>query len=68
MGILFIILGGALLYFGTTFKIGNKKLADMQGGDLFKTGIKGYFKIMMLLGGVAFLLIGLMWSCIGVIM
>lgn len=68
MGIFFIILGGVLIYFGMTFKIGNKKLADMQGGDLFKTGFKGYAKMMMLFGGVAFILIGLMWSCVGAMM
>ncbi len=68
MGIFIIIIGAALIYFGMKVKMGNKKVGDMGAAELGKTGLKGYLKIMMIIGGVACLMIGLMWSCIGAMM
>lgn len=68
IGIFFIICGALLIYFGMKYKMGVKKVGEMNSRELGGEGLKGYFKIMMIIGGVAFLMIGLMWSCIGVMM
>ena len=68
IGVFFIIIGALLIYFGMKFKLGDKKVGEMGATELGKTGLKGYLKIMMILGGVGCIMIGLMWSCIGSMM
>lgn len=68
MGIFFIVIGAVLIFFGMKFKIGEKKISDMKGGELAGVGCRSYLKVMMIIGGVAFILIGLIWSCAGSMM
>lgn len=59
--VLFII-GGLLIYFGIQRKVSDKKLSEMSGDDLMKTGCRGYIKWMMIIGGAALILIALVWK------
>ena len=73
IGVIFIIIGAALIYFGMKFKIASgvktiKDLGDQEPNKLLTTGCRGYVKVMMILGGVGLIIIGLMWSCAGAMM
>lgn len=68
MGIFLIIAGAVLIYFGMKFKIGDKKVSEMDGGQVITTGLKGYLKVMMIVGGVALIMFGLIWSCASTMM
>lgn len=61
MGLVFIIIGGLLFYFGYNSKIANKPLRELTG----KEAIKLYLKYAMMFAGVVFFMGGLMMSCIG---
>ena len=67
IGIFFIVVGILLIYIGTKLKMSSKKISDSSFGEGGVQMFKGYLKIMTIIGGVAFLMIGLMWSCIGAI-
>lgn len=62
MTYLLFIIGAALIYFGALKKVSAKKVSDMTGGDLVKTGLNGYLKVMMIVGGIAFIFIGFIWK------
>ena len=73
IGIIFIIVGALLIYFGMKFKIASgvktiKDLGDQEPNKLFATGCRGYIKFVMILGGVGLIIIGLVWSCAGSMM
>ncbi|MBP0904092.1 hypothetical protein ACFSKN_08590 [Mariniflexile gromovii] len=61
MGLLFIIIGGLLFYFGYKSKTGDKKLSEMTPKD----AIKVYLKYAMMFAGVVFFMGGFMMSCVG---
>ncbi|WP_100611364.1 hypothetical protein [Confluentibacter lentus] len=61
MGLVFIIIGGILFYFGYNSKAGDKKFSKMKGGD----AIKLYLKYAMMFAGVVFFMGGFMMSCVG---
>lgn len=62
MAYVLFIIGALLIYFGIQRKVSDKKLSDMSGDDLMKTGCRGYIKWMMIIGGAALILIGLIWK------
>lgn len=73
IGVIFIIVGGLLIYFGMKFNIASgvktiKDLGDQEPNKLLATGCRGYVKVMMILSGVGFIIIGLVWSCAGSMM
>lgn len=61
MGLVFIIIGGLLFYFGYKSKAGDKKLSEMTG----KEALKAYLKYAMMFAGFVFFMGGFMMSCIG---
>lgn len=68
MGIFFSLIGIVLLIVGVKLKPfkGISSVNELGQKDpyfVMKTGIKGYFKIVMIFGGVCFLLLGLTISC-----
>ncbi|WPR76353.1 DUF3185 family protein [Algoriphagus sp. NG3] len=60
MGIILIIAGIALVYFGINKKnsLGAKPVGEMSMDEVGKAGCSGYFKMMMILGGIALVLVG----------
>ena len=60
----FFIIGALLIYFGIQRNVSDKKLSEMNGNDIIKTGCRGYIKWMMIIGGVAIILIALIWKLI----
>ena len=59
--VLFII-GGLLIYFGIQKKISDKKLSEMNGDDIIKTGCRGYMKWMMIIVGAVLIFTALVWK------
>ena len=61
MAFVLIVIGVALIYFGYNRKIGgDKPLGQMTAGEAGRAGCSGYLKIMMIAGGIGFILIGLL--------
>ena len=61
MSYILMIAGAALIFLGIKMNISKysiNELADQKIDKSFKTGCRGYFKFMLIIGGVALIIIG----------
>ncbi|MBW3466646.1 hypothetical protein [Arthrospiribacter ruber] len=63
MGVFLVIGGIALAYFGFKKKsaFGQKPVGQMSMNEVQNAGCSGYFKMMMIVGGIGLALVGLIF-------
>jgi hypothetical protein len=60
MEIVLIIIGIIFIFLGAVLKIGgNKPIGQLTAGEGMKAGCSGYFKMMMIVGGIVLIIIGI---------